>query len=66
MALIRSLVDWWSRRAGTGRVVFRTQDEAAEFVRRVQKRNGGPNAKILGLWRTYEDARNERQRAQAE
>lgn len=66
MALIRSLVAWWSRRAGNGQVVFRTPEEAAEFVRRVQKRNGGPNAKILGLWRAYEDAQNERQRAQAE
>jgi hypothetical protein len=38
-----------------GKLKFRTQREAAEFVRRVQNENGGPNAKIIAMRKQYED-----------
>ena len=34
---------------------FRTQREAAEFVRKVHNENGGPNAKIVAMRTRYND-----------
>jgi hypothetical protein len=47
---------WWNYLAQrNGKLKFRTQREAAEFVRRVQNENGGPNAKIVAMRRRYDD-----------
>ncbi|TSE07566.1 hypothetical protein C1D09_018720 [Mesorhizobium intechi] len=47
--------DFWNGLAQeNGKLKFRTQREAAEFVRRVQNENGGPNAKIVEMRRQYE------------
>lgn len=43
-----------------GKLKFRTQREAAEFVRRVQNENGGPNAKIQAMREQYELANRAR------
>lgn len=41
---------WWNSLAQrNGKLKFRSQREAAEFVRRVQNEHGGPNAKILAI-----------------
>jgi hypothetical protein len=48
---------WWNNLAQrNGKLKFRTQREAAEFVRHVQNENGGPNAKIIAMRKRYEDA----------
>jgi hypothetical protein len=48
---------WWNYLASrNGKLKFRTQREAADFVRRVQNENGGPNAKIIEMRKRYEDA----------
>jgi hypothetical protein len=47
---------WWNyitRR--NAKLKFRTPREAAEFVRRVQRENGGPNEKIIAMRRRYEE-----------
>lgn len=52
---IRAFMNWWNNLARrNGKLKFRTQREAAEFVRRVQNENGGPNAKILAMRKQYE------------
>jgi hypothetical protein len=53
-AVIVTFMRWWSTLAlRNGKLKFRTQREAAEFVRRVQNENGGPNAKILAMRQRY-------------
>lgn len=60
---IGTFMTWWNRLAQrNGKLKFRTQREAAEFVRRVQNENGGPNAKIQAMRKKY----NEINRARAE
>jgi hypothetical protein len=55
--LIDTLARWWNYVAQrNGKLKFRTQREAAEFVRHVQNENGGPNAKIIAMRKRYEDA----------
>jgi hypothetical protein len=52
---------WWNRLAQkNGKLKFRTYREAAEFVRRVQKENGGPNDKILAMRKRYNEIRRAR------
>lgn len=47
---------WWNRIAPrTGKAKFRTQREAAEFVRRIQNEQGGPNEKLREMYRKYEE-----------
>ena len=47
---------WWNYLAlRNGKLKFRTQQEAADFVRRVQIENGGPNEKITDMRHRYED-----------
>jgi hypothetical protein len=49
---------WWNSLASSnGKLKFKSQQEAAEFVRRVQTENGGPNAKIVEMRRRYNEAR---------
>ncbi len=55
-AVILAFVRWWNTLAlRNGKLKFRTQREAAEFVRRVQNENGGPNDKILAMRQKYVD-----------
>ena len=54
--LILAFMRWWNGLAiRNGKLKFKTQREAAEFVRRVQNENGGPNAKILAMRQRYVD-----------
>lgn len=54
--IILAFMRWWNTLAlRNGKLKFRTQREAAEFVRRVQNENGGPNAKILAMRQRYVD-----------
>ena len=48
-----------------GKLKFRNQREAAEFVRRVQNENGGPNAKILAMRQRYVDVNRAKQERDA-
>lgn len=52
--VILAFMRWWNTLAlRNGKLKFRTQREAAEFVRRVQNENGGPNAKLIAMRRKY-------------
>lgn len=52
---IQTFMNWWNNLARrNGKLKFRNQREAAEFVRRVQNENGGPNAKIIAMRKQYE------------
>jgi hypothetical protein len=52
--VIGTFMRWWNTLAlRNGKLKFRNQREAAEFVRRVQNENGGPNAKILAMRQRY-------------
>ena len=54
--MIEAFMNWWNALARTnGKLKFRTQREAADFVRRVQNENGGPNAKILAMRQRYDE-----------
>ena len=56
MHVIEMFMRWWNSLAQhNGKLKFRTQREAAEFVRRVQSENGGPNEKILEMRKRYDD-----------
>lgn len=62
--VIEQFMRWWNGlAAGNGKLKFRTQREAAEFVRRVQNENGGPNAKILAMRKRYDDVTRAREEA---
>ena len=57
MSVIVVFMRWWNALAAkNGKLKFRNQREAADFVRRVHNENGGPNAKIIALRRAYEEA----------
>lgn len=52
---------WWNSLARrNGKLKFRNQREAAEFVRKVQNQNGGPNAKIVGMRKRYNEINSAR------
>jgi hypothetical protein len=52
--MIDTFMRWWNSLAQrNGKLKFRNQREAAEFVRRVQNENGGPNAKITAMRQRY-------------
>jgi hypothetical protein len=53
-AVILMFMRWWNTLAlRNGKLKFNNQREAAEFVRRVQNENGGPNAKITAMRQRY-------------
>jgi hypothetical protein len=54
---------WNALALRNGKLKFRTQREAAEFVRRVHNENGGPNPKILAMRQRYVDVNRAKQRA---
>jgi hypothetical protein len=58
---IENFMRWWNWLAQkNGKLKFRTQREAADFVRRVQAENGGPNGKIQAMRERYEEIRRAR------
>jgi len=60
-AAIENFMRWWNWLAQkNGKLKFRTQREAAEFVRRVQNENGGPNDKIQAMRERYDEIRRAR------
>lgn len=62
MELIESFIRWWNSLASRdGKLKFKNQREAAEFVRRVQNQHGGPNAKIIEMRKRYNDINSARQ-----
>lgn len=53
--LIDAFMGWWNSLAKkNGKLKFRNQREAAEFVRRVGNANGGPNEKLMEMRKQYE------------
>jgi hypothetical protein len=59
---IQVFMRWWNNLARkNGKLKFRNQREAAEFVRRVQNENGGPNDKILEMRKKYNDINRAKQ-----
>lgn len=61
--VIDTFMRWWNFLAEkNGKLKFRTQREAADFVRKVQNENGGPNAKIQAMRKRYEDVNRARAR----
>jgi hypothetical protein len=58
MSAIQMFMTWWNALARrNGKLKFKTQREAADFVRRVHNENGGPNAKIIAMRQRYEDVK---------
>lgn len=63
MHVIELFMRWWNELAQhNGKLKFRTQREAAEFVRRVQNENGGPNAKIVEMRKRYNEVKRAKDR----
>lgn len=61
MDIIRTFSKWWNLVAAkNGKQEFRTHEEAAEFVAKVQRENGGPNPKIRAMREQYERIRRAR------
>jgi hypothetical protein len=51
MLMLHAFWQWMIRSSDrTEKLAFRNQREAAEFVRRVYKEQGGPNAKLQDLY----------------
>ena len=63
---IEAFMRWWNSLAlRNGKLKFRNQREAAEFVRRVQNENGGPNAKIVAMRQRYVEINRAKQGSDA-
>src|SRR5215211_5913557 len=61
MDVIEAFMRWWNRLARqNGKLKFKTQREAAEFVRRVHNENGGPNAKLVAMRMRYNEVNRAR------
>lgn len=59
---LEAFMRWWNSLAlRNGKLKFRNQREAAEFVRRVQNENGGPNAKIIAMRQKYVEVNRAKQ-----
>lgn len=57
MNFVQYFLVWWNRQAAkNGKTKFRNQKEAAEFIRQVQNRTGGPNAKLIAMRERYVEA----------
>lgn len=66
MDVIETFMRWWNSLAQrNGKLKFRTKREAAEFVRRVQNENGGPNDKILKMRKRYEEVKRAKEQRPA-
>lgn len=51
---LEAFMRWWNWLSPkNGKLKFRNGREAAEFVRRIQNENGGPNAKIQAMRERY-------------
>jgi hypothetical protein len=61
MEPIEAFMRWWNALARrNGKLKFKNQREAAEFVRRVHNENGGPNAKLVAMRMRYEEVNRAR------
>jgi hypothetical protein len=61
MDMIKGFFKWWNGLAEeNGKQEFRTHEEAAEFVAKVQRESGGPNLKIQAMREQYEKIRRAR------
>ena len=59
--VIERFLIWWNSLAEkNGKLKFRNQREAAEFVRKVHNENGGPNRKVQAMRKRYEDVKRAR------
>lgn len=57
MNFVQYFLIWWNKQAAkNGKTKFRNQKEAAEFIRQVQNRTGGPNAKLVAMRERYVEA----------
>lgn len=57
MNFVQYFLVWWNKQASkNGKTKFRNQKEAAEFIRQVQNRTGGPNAKLIAMRERYVEA----------
>jgi hypothetical protein len=66
MYAVYLFMKWWNFLAErNGKLKFRTQREAAEFVRRVHNENGGPNAKIVAMRSKYNEVNRAKARREA-
>ncbi|MEM7525745.1 MAG: hypothetical protein AAF360_18720 [Pseudomonadota bacterium] len=53
--VISTFRHWWNALAKkNGKLKFRNEREAADFVRRIQNKNRGPNAKLIEMRKEYE------------
>jgi hypothetical protein len=65
-SLVESFMKWWNGLAAeNGKLKFRSMEEAAEFVRKVHEKNGGPNAKIRAMRKQYDDVNRSREKRSA-
>jgi hypothetical protein len=56
MNMIQNFMDWWNSLASrNGKLKFGSQREAADFVRRVQNEQGGPNEKMMAIRKRYNE-----------
>lgn len=57
MNVYQHFLSFWNRLAvRNGKTKFRNQKEAAEFIRQVQNRTGGPNARLIAMRERYVEA----------
>lgn len=62
MNVFQTFMRWWNTLAQeNGKLKFRTQREAADFIRRIHNENGGPNDKIRGMRERYNEIRRIRE-----
>lgn len=56
--VFESFARWWNNLAiHNGKLKFKNQKEAAEFVRRAYNEKGGPNKEMLELHQKYMDVK---------
>ncbi len=60
---IENFMRWWNWLAQrNGKVKFRTQREAFDFIQRSYEKSGGPNDEIRAMRKKYEEVRRARVR----
>jgi hypothetical protein len=62
---IRAFLQWIVKSGGKPNTpVFKSQRDAAEFVRRAYNQSRGPNPKLLKMYKNYDEARREQESSQ--
>jgi hypothetical protein len=65
-SIVENFMKWWNSLAEqNGKLKFRSKEEAAEFVRRVHEKNGGPNEKIRAMRKRYVEINRSREKRTA-